>query len=72
MSFLLRFILLVIVMFLLIRAVMRFLAKRFLKQQWPFRSLHQNGRDGTPSSGAAEEADFEVVETNIKENEGQL
>lgn len=66
----LRFLLLIIVLFFLVRAVIRFLAGRFLKKQWPFQSLHRYGSKGTSASRVAEEADFEVIETHIKEKEG--
>lgn len=69
MLLLLRFILLVVVLFLLIRAVIRFLAARLLKKEWPFGSLNRNFKSGTPGSGVTEEADFEVIETTIKEQE---
>lgn len=70
MLFLLRLILVVVVLFLLIRAVLRFLAGRFLKQQWPFHSFFRNRGNGTSAPGVVtEEADFEVIETTIKENE---
>ena len=69
MLLLLRFILLVIVLFLLIRAVIRFFAVRLLKQEWPFNSLNRNSGNRTAASGAAQEADFEVIETTLKEHE---
>ena len=65
----LRFLLLIVVLFFLIRAVMRFLVGRFLKQQWPFQALSRNNSGAASASGVAEEADFEVIETHIKENE---
>lgn len=67
MLFLLRLVLLIIVFVLLIRALVRFFAQRFIKQQWPFQSLYRNSRDGASVSGAAEDADFEVIETTMKD-----
>lgn len=68
----LRFLLLIIVIFLLIRAVMRFLTSRFLTQKWPFQTLNRNSNNGAaPASGVAEEADFEVIETNIHETDNR-
>lgn len=68
MLFLVRLVLLIIVFVLLIRAVIRFFAQRFIRQQWPFQSLYRKGGDGTSVSGAAEDADFEVIETTMKDN----
>ncbi len=69
MLLLLRVILIVVVLFLLIRAVIRFFAVRLLKQEWPFSSLKQNFKNGSSGSGVAEEADFEVIETTYNEHE---
>lgn len=69
MLLLLRIILIVVVLFLLIRAVIRFFAVRLLKQEWPFGSLNRNFRNGSSGSGETEEADFEVIETTYHEHE---
>ncbi len=64
----LRFLLFVIVIFLLIRMMMRFFAKRFLTQKWPFQPLDRNSGSAASSSGVVEEADFEVIDTSVHEN----
>ncbi|MCW8795637.1 MAG: hypothetical protein OQK67_01065 [Chlorobium sp.] len=48
---------------------MRFFAGRFLRQQWPFGSFDPGSGRAASSSGVAEEADFEVIETNVNKNE---
>ena len=67
----LRFLLGVIVIFLLLRAIMRFFAGRFLRQQWPFGSFDPGSGKAASSSGVTEEADFEVIETNVNKNESR-
>ena len=65
----LRILLFVIVIFLLIRAVVRFLANRLLMQKWPFHSFGGNRSDRAPSSGIAEETEFEVIDSHINTND---
>ena len=63
----LRFLLIVVLIFLLIRAVIRFLASRFLAQKWPFQTLNRNDAGAASASGVVEETDFEVIETKISD-----
>ena len=67
----LRFLLFIIVIFLLIRAVMRFFASRFLAKKWPFQTLSRNSNGASSASGVAEDADFEVIETNIHKTDNR-
>ncbi len=68
MLFLLRLFLIVLIMYLLLRTAVRFVARRFLRQEWPFRSSGQDGV-GPTVTGKAEETEYEVMETHIKESE---
>lgn len=68
MLFLLRIFLIVLIMYLLLKTAARFVAGRFLRQEWPFRSSSRDS-GGSVVTGKAEETEYEVMETHIKESE---
>ncbi len=67
----LRFLLLLLVLFLLVRAVIRFFVKRSLNQRQRDRSFGRYTGNGDSSSGVVEEVDFEVLETKSRKSENR-